>query len=185
MWRAFPEDFETEVRRVNANKGEIFLVRFRKDTEQVLQSQGKAEFLVRLVFREVDAEMSVNPRARQAPSAEGAFAGEFCRHKLFAQIQEIIRTLAGSNVMITRQLSENAHVAVLQPPIPSIGGAPNSHMGVALVVQEINEMFHQLNISSRWRVKVERLHVGFNQDPQLIGPKDCLLCTLFQAQPEA
>src|SRR5438094_10169795 len=41
MWRAFPQDFQTEVRWTDANKGKIFPIFYTKASQQVVHRKGK------------------------------------------------------------------------------------------------------------------------------------------------
>ncbi len=163
----------------------VGLVAQRQHADQVLQPERVALLLVGLAAREADAHVGLEPGPRDRAAAEHAAGDRRQVHEVLAQVEDVVGPARVGRVAIAGQFGEHRHLAVLGPEVGPPRRVRHRHVGVAAVVQQIDQVFHQARIGARRRFAVEDHEVRLDQDAQRRGLALAAAAQALQPSPEA
>ncbi len=166
----------------------VVLVLQRQDAQQGIEAQRIGVAFVRPVLREDDPEMRVRPDAREGRPVEHRPLGEWSGSEILAEIGDVVGTAARRDEAVAEQIGEHEHVAVVRPQRRAIACGSERHIGVAGVVQEIDEGLDESGVGSSRRTVRERPYLRLDHDPNVArgecrrarylreaGPESCAL----------
>src|SRR6516225_7532051 len=123
--------------------------------------------LVGLVAREADPEMSIQPSPAEVALAEDIALPKGGRSQILTQVQHVVRVPCGRDEAVAKQVSQRCHVSIAGPEGGAIGGPAHIHTRVTVLMEQIDERFHERRICGRGGFPVKALEVGLDEDPQL------------------